>query len=606
MVSGPFFDRMNPKTLGLLLQEGGIITAAQCETGLEHARQHGVKLGEALVALGYARPEEITHVLGNQFGLKPLDLTVEMVDEELVKRFPAELLQAHCMMPLVSHGQWLVVAVRDPNDSEGLEQLARLTPGLRLAPQIADARQIRRCLAQAWGMAGSGSGAGDNDGEWHEEGVGGAVGVAPALKNLPTEESTEAEHEERSDVGGKPARLTPGRDMNALLLAARDMKASDLHLAVGSPPCYRVNGTLRRLAGPPVTNDEASRLLTGLLNDEQRAHLEQQWELDFALEMADGLRFRINVYKGRNGMGGVFRLIPALVRSLDELNMPEVLKRLCRLPRGLVLVTGPTGSGKSTTLAAMIDYINTNVAGHILTIEDPIEFVHGHKRCLVNQREVGVHTKGFAEALRSALREDPDVILVGEMRDLETIALAVTAAETGHLVLGTLHTSSAPKTVDRLIDVFPPEQQEQIRIMLSESLQGVVCQALVPRAKDEGRVCAMEIMIATTAVRALIREGKTFQLPSMIQVGSKFGMQSLDQTLKEMVFAGTITRLAAAERANNKYLFEGQGETAPPPVEPSARKESAAGAQPNSPAPVKTKTEEGGEDSWMQVYGRKK
>ncbi len=604
MVSGPFFDRMNPKTIGLLLQEGGIITAAQCEAGLEHARQHGVKLGEALVALGYARPEEITHVLGNQFGLKPLDLTVEMVDVELVKRFPAGLLQRHCMMPLVSHGQWLVVAVRDPNDSEGLEQLARLAPGLRLAPQIADARQIRRCLAQAWGMAGSGSGAGDS-GDWHKEGAGGAVGVHPAMLNSAGEPEPDAPGEEQSD-SGQPARHAADRNMNDLLLAARDMKASDLHLAVGSPPCYRVNGTMRRLSGPAVTVEEACHLLNGLLNDEQRTRLERDWELDFALEMADGLRFRINIYKGRNGMGGVFRLIPAQVRSLDELGMPEVLKRLCRLPRGLVLVTGPTGSGKSTTLAAMIDYINTNVAGHILTIEDPIEFVHGHKRCLVNQREVGVHTKGFAEALRSALREDPDVILVGEMRDLETIALAVTAAETGHLVLGTLHTSSAPKTVDRLIDVFPPEQQAQIRIMLSESLQGVVCQALVPRAKDEGRVCAMEIMIATTAVRALIREGKTFQLPSMIQVGSKFGMQSLDQVLKEMVFAGTITRLAAAERANNKYLFEGQGETAPPPVAPFERKESAAGAQPDGPAPSKTKTEEGGEDSWMQVYGRKK
>ena len=254
----------------------------------------------------------------------------------------------------------------------------------------------------------------------------------------------------------------------------------------------------------------------------------------------------------------------------------------------------------------MIDYINTNVAGHILTIEDPIEFVHNHKRCLVNQREVGVHTKGFAEALRSALREDPDVILVGEMRDLETIALAVTAAETGHLVLGTLHTSSAPKTVDRLIDVFPPEQQEQIRIMLSESLQGVVCQALVPKAKDEGRVCAMEIMIATTAVRALIREGKTFQLPSMIQVGSKFGMQSLDQTLKEMVFAGTITRQSAAECANNKYLFEGQGETAPPPVAPFAPKPPQASTAAGVAAPAKPTAAEGGDDSWMQIYGRKK
>ena len=612
MASGPFFDRTNPKTLGLLLQEGGIITPEQCEAGLEHGRQHGMKLGEALVALGFARPEEITHVLGNQFGLKPLDLTVEMVDEELVKRFPAELLRRHCMIPLVNYGQWLVVAVRDPNDTEGLEKLAQLTPGVRLAAQIADARQIRQCLAQALGMAGAGDseGASHEPGEWQAKGRGEAAGVQPAMMNRPAKTETEAPSDENSVSESKSARITAGRDINALLLAARDMRASDLHMSVGSPPCFRVNGTMRRLAGPPISDDEAKQLLTGLLNDEQRVRLEEHWELDFAMEIVDGLRFRVNVYVGRKGMGGVFRLIPAQVRSLDELGMPEVLKRLCQLPRGLVLVTGPTGSGKSTTLAAMIDFINTNVAGHILTIEDPIEFVHNHKRCLVNQREVGVHTKGFAEALRSALREDPDVILVGEMRDLETIALAVTAAETGHLVLGTLHTSSAPKTVDRLIDVFPPEQQAQIRIMLSESLQGVVCQALVPRSNDDGRVCAMEIMIATTAVRALIREGKTFQLPSMIQVGTKFGMQSLDQTLKEMVFAGTITRQAAAERANNKYLFEEQGDAAPPPVAPSAPKTPEPSAQASSTPPAsgtaKPKSDEGGDDSWMQVYGRKK
>ena len=336
MTSGPYFDRMNPKTLGLLLQESGIITPAQCEAGLEHGRQHGMKLGEALVALGFARPEEITHVLGHQFGLKPLDLTVEMVDEELVKRFPAELLQRHCMLPLVSHGQWLVVAVRDPNDGEGLEKLAQLAPGLRLAAQIADARQIRQCLAQAWGMAGAGGGAEARDQ------AGEAAGVPPALMNRPME----VPRDEHSVSESKPPRSTAGRDMNALLLAARDMGASDLHLSVGSPPCFRVNGTMRRLAGPPVSADEASRLLTGLLNDEQRARLEQEWELDFALELADGLRFRVNVYKGRNGMGGVFRLIPVQVRSLDELGMPEVLKRLCRLPRGLVLVTGPPAAAK--------------------------------------------------------------------------------------------------------------------------------------------------------------------------------------------------------------------------------------------------------------------
>lgn len=424
-------------------------------------------------------------------------------------------------------------------------------------------------------------------------------------------------------------------DLADLLIDTKQRGASDLHLTAGSPPAQRLHGRIRPMSLPPMDHEELHKLIYDILTDDQKKRLERDQELDFALEFGDSVRFRANVYFNRRGSAAVFRVIPTKIMSLDDLKAPPVLKDLCHLPRGLVLVTGPTGSGKSTTLAAMIDYINTSMEHHILTIEDPVEFVHQHKRSLVNQREVGSNTQSFAAALRSALREDPDVILVGEMRDLETISLALTAAETGHLVFGTLHTSSAPKTVDRLVDVFPPNQQEQIRIMLAESIQAVICQALVPRADGKGRVCAMEIMVATTAVRSLVRESKTHQLPSIIQVSGKHGMQSLDQTLKQMVFDGLITKEDALDKANNRALFsEGQEEqlmlrhaggpapasaplqpmaaappppSAPPPNSYSAPRPAPAPApSPGSFAPSSPPSSSGGGDEWMNMYGKKK
>lgn len=422
-------------------------------------------------------------------------------------------------------------------------------------------------------------------------------------------------------------------DLADLLVDTKEQGASDLHLTAGSPPAQRLHGKIRPMPLPPLDRDTLHEMVYGILTDEQKKKLERDHELDFALEFGDSVRFRANVYVNRRGEGAVFRVIPTRILTLDQLNMPPVLKELCHLPRGLVLVTGPTGSGKSTTLAAMVDYINEHMEHHILTIEDPVEFVHHHKSSLVNQREVGPHTHSFANALRSALREDPDVILVGEMRDLETISLALTAAETGHLVFGTLHTSSAPKTVDRLVDVFPPNQQEQVRIMLSESIQAVICQTLVPKTRGDGRVCAMEIMTGTAAVRSLIRESKTHQLPSIIQVSAKYGMQSMDQMLKQFAMDGTITREAALEKANNKFLFaEGQDEPMfQRPVEnfgaaagnvrasqqaayaaqqqarmasgPAAAKPQMA-PQPAAPQPQPEPAT--GSDDWMQMYGKKK
>ncbi|GIX30913.1 MAG: twitching mobility protein [Porticoccaceae bacterium] len=337
-------------------------------------------------------------------------------------------------------------------------------------------------------------------------------------------------------------------DITELLAFSVKQGASDLHLSAGLPPMIRIDGDIRRINLPPLEHKEVHSLIYEIMNDKQRRDYEEFLEVDFSFEVPGVARFRVNAFNQHRGAGAVFRTIPSRVLSLEELGFGGVFKELCMLPRGLVLVTGPTGSGKSTTLAAMIDYINQNRYQHILTIEDPIEFVHESKKCLVNQREVHRDTHGFAEALRSALREDPDVILVGEMRDLETIRLALTAAETGHLVFATLHTSSAPKTIDRIIDVFPAGEKAMVRSMLSESLQAVISQTLLKRIGG-GRVAAHEIMIATPAIRNLIREDKVAQMYSMIQTGAAHGMQTLDQSLKKLVTQKVVAREVARERA---------------------------------------------------------
>ena len=327
--------------------------------------------------------------------------------------------------------------------------------------------------------------------------------------------------------------------MHELLRETAEKGASDLHLSTGQPPLFRLHGDLARSGHPALGAAEVTALVHEIMSDAQRKTLETEHEVDFACELAGHGRFRVNVFVHSRGPGAVMRTIPTTIPSLEAMQLPPVLKELCTRERGLVLVTGPTGSGKSTTLAAMLDVINATWDAHILTVEDPIEFVHPPKRCLVNQRELGPHTHSFSNALRSALREDPDVILIGEMRDLETISLALTAAETGHLVFGTLHTSSAPKTIDRIIDVFPAAQQGQIRTMLSESLEAVVAQTLVKK-KGGGRVAACEILMGAPAVRNLIREGKLHQIPSMMQTGQRIGMQTLDMAYADLLKRGLI------------------------------------------------------------------
>lgn len=346
-------------------------------------------------------------------------------------------------------------------------------------------------------------------------------------------------------------------DITQLLQFAYQNDASDLHISSGEPPMVRVHGSMKKLKTPALTLEQTHAMIYDIMGDNQRKVFEEFSDLDFSMQLGEIARFRVNVFKQQRGLGAVFRKIPTKILSIDELNLPPIIGELCNKEKGLVLVTGPTGSGKSTTLASMIDLINTEEEGHILTIEDPIEFVHKSKKCLVNQREVGPHTKSFANALRAALREDPDIVLVGEMRDLETIQLALTAAETGHLVFGTLHTSSAPKTVDRIIDVFPPNQQAQVRAMFAESIQAVITQTLCKKIGG-GRVAALEILVATNAVRNLIREGKIHQIPSTMQTSQGVGMQTLEMHLRELVDRGQITKDTAIEKTGNADMFKEQ------------------------------------------------
>jgi twitching motility protein PilT len=358
-----------------------------------------------------------------------------------------------------------------------------------------------------------------------------------------------------------PRPATQGRPVedihvDDLLRLIVEKGASDLHLSVGIPPILRIDGQLLPTNYMRLNAQDTQRLVYDILTDEQIQRFESTLELDFSYSLAKVSRFRVNCYRDKGTVATAFRVIPARIPTVRELNLPLILEELTRKPRGLILVTGPTGSGKSTTLAAMVNQINTERSTHIITIEDPIEYLHQHKLSIVNQRELGMDTKSFGAALRSALREDPDVILVGEMRDLDTISTAITCAETGHLVLATLHTNNAPQTVDRMVDVFPPEQQEQIRFMLSNNLEAVLCQQLLPRAGMPGRVCAMEIMMATPAIRNLVREAKAHQLTSAIQTSANVGMQTMDQSLRDLYQKGAIAYDEALTRAMNPEEFK--------------------------------------------------
>lgn len=344
-------------------------------------------------------------------------------------------------------------------------------------------------------------------------------------------------------------------NLTELLALCKEKNASDLHLSSGSPPLLRVVGKLEKITQESMSSEDVKREIYSLLTEEQKAKFEKKKELDFSIEIPNLARFRVNIYSQRRGNSAAFRLISSEVKPIDKLGLPGAIRSLAMESKGFILVTGPTGSGKTTTLAAMIDLINKRRTDHIITVEDPIEYVFENKNCLIDQREVGTNTGSFLGALRNALREDPNVIMVGEMRDLETISMALTAAETGHLVFATLHTNSAFQTISRIVDAFPAAQQGQIRIQLADTIAGIISQTLIPTIDEKSRVCAVEVMIANQAIRNLIREGKIHQLPSLIQTGRKEGMQTMDQALEALVMQGKITKQEAFKRATNKNIF---------------------------------------------------
>jgi twitching motility protein PilT len=510
------------RRLGEFLVQRKVLSREALEAALQREAAEKRPLASILVAEGMVGEKDLVAGLADQVGKRFVDLTQTIVPVELECMIPGELAERHLALAVDVDGTDLVVAMRDPGDAAALREIEQAT-GWPVDPALAVRSELQRVIAAMYGPGGGARTPADT------------VALDVAL-----------------DPHGFDLEGNEELHINELLERQLDLGGSDLHLTTANHPCVRIHGELKPLTEYPLLNaSEIRRMVYAILTSRQREKFEAELELDTSHAIPGVGRFRLNVFQQRDAVGAVLRAIPYEIVPLERLGLPHSVSQFAEVPRGMILVTGPTGSGKSTTLASLVDIINRTKAAHIMTVEDPIEFLHHHKTSLVNQREVGEDTHSFSNALKHVLRQDPDVILVGEMRDLETIHTALTAAETGHVVFGTLHTQDAPQSIDRVIDVFPAHQQQQVRVQLASALQGVVTQQLVPTTDGKGRAAAAEVLVATPAVRNLIREGKTHQVYSAMQAGGKYGMVTMDQSLASLVNAGKISFDVAVEHCAN-------------------------------------------------------
>ncbi len=533
------------KQLSDVLLEQGLVTSDQLTFASQEEANTGKSAWKVLLEGGVLTERDLVRARALQIGLRFFDTRSEPPTAEAMALVPEELARRQLVLPMRVENGVLVVAMAEPTNHLAVDELKAV-----VGRDVAPAAAFRSDLAGAIDRWYSGDPAARGNGNTSYGSPGGGRATSFDGDDLPLVEAPGALADEPEEEEEKDPNLAD------FLMAVLEQNASDLHLTAGVPPTIRVHGEMKPIKGYRILfPKDLQEMIYSILTQRQREVFEDKLELDISYSLPGKARFRVNVFQQRDAIGAVMRIIPFEIKSLDDLGLPSAVKEFARLRRGLVLVTGITGSGKSTTLAGLVDIINSSRAEHIMTVEDPIEFLHKHKKAVVNQREVGTDTHGFQYALKHVLRQDPDVILVGELRDLETISAALTAAETGHLVFGTLHTQDAPQSVDRVIDVFPPHQQQQIRVQLAGTLAGVVSQQLLPTADGKGRVVAAEVLVATPAVRNLVREGKTHQIYTSMQAGGKYGMQVMDQHLAELVKKGTITYDMGLERSHHVEEF---------------------------------------------------